>query len=205
MIRQGLREKKKARTRKLIFDVALKLFLKKGFASTTIEEIAQAADIAPRTFFRYFPTKEDVIFLGQDLEDQLVINALKRRHSRESNRDAFFRAVRSLPLENNSLASGGSLHKLIPMIISNAALLARAVQVVKTSQKRIVEGLVGSTASADDQRQAQMLVGAYIGAYIAAVISHLDTVGSADLRSIADEVAILIKNGFNSPSVIRSI
>ncbi len=58
----GLRERKKQQTRELIVRVALDLFLKQGFAATTIPEIADAADVSPRTVSSYFPAKEDLVF-----------------------------------------------------------------------------------------------------------------------------------------------
>lgn len=56
----SLRERKKLATRRLLIDVAVELCMKNGYDSTTVEQIAAAADISTRTFSRYFPTKESV-------------------------------------------------------------------------------------------------------------------------------------------------
>ncbi len=62
----GLRERKRVRTRETIRREAFRLFDDRGYAVTTIEQIAHAADISPSTFFRYFPSKESVL-LANDL------------------------------------------------------------------------------------------------------------------------------------------
>jgi AcrR family transcriptional regulator len=58
---EGLRERKRAHSRALTVDVALQLFAERGYDAVTVADICAAAEIAPRTFFRYFPTKEDVL------------------------------------------------------------------------------------------------------------------------------------------------
>ncbi|NYH81128.1 AcrR family transcriptional regulator [Actinopolyspora biskrensis] len=76
---RGRRALKAARTRANIEAAALNLFREQGFESTTIEQIARAADIAPRTFFRYFPSKDAVLFGDLSGELERVREALNER------------------------------------------------------------------------------------------------------------------------------
>lgn len=73
----GRRERKKRRTRDTIQHEAIRLFQERGFDATTIDEIAEAADVAPSTVFHHFATKEDLII--QDEFDPLVASILRRQ------------------------------------------------------------------------------------------------------------------------------
>ncbi|WP_369138399.1 TetR family transcriptional regulator [Modestobacter versicolor] len=58
---EGLRERRRAHSRATTVDVAMQLFAERGFDAVTVADICAAAQIAPRTFFRYFPSKDDVL------------------------------------------------------------------------------------------------------------------------------------------------
>jgi AcrR family transcriptional regulator len=75
----SLRERKKARTREQLVEAALRLFTQRGYEATTIDEVVDAVEVSPRTFFRYFQSKEDVLVAWVDEFSERVRQALAAR------------------------------------------------------------------------------------------------------------------------------
>ena len=80
----GLRERKKLERRRCIEAAAIDLFGAQGFDGTTIDDIAAKADIAPRTFFYYYDTKEDVVLADYATRLQRIIDELRKRPAGEA-------------------------------------------------------------------------------------------------------------------------
>ncbi|NUR90209.1 MAG: TetR family transcriptional regulator [Nonomuraea sp.] len=88
---EGLRERKKRETRQRIADVAMGLFMTRGFDNVTVAEIARAADVSVNTVFNYFATKEDLFADRQDIAVDLPRKVLREREPGESAVRAFRR------------------------------------------------------------------------------------------------------------------
>jgi AcrR family transcriptional regulator len=79
----GLRERKKQATAERLYRTALALFRERGYDATTVEEIAQAAEVAKGTFFNYFPTKDAVLGYAGHRQIHLVHEAIAADHGFE--------------------------------------------------------------------------------------------------------------------------
>jgi AcrR family transcriptional regulator len=89
----GLRERKKIKTRETIRREAFRLIQENGYAATTVEQIAEAAEVSPSTFFRYFPTKESVVLA--DDTDPVIMEALEEQPAELSPPQAVLRAYQA--------------------------------------------------------------------------------------------------------------
>ncbi|MEV5504922.1 TetR family transcriptional regulator [Streptomyces orinoci] len=104
----GLRERKKQRTRNTLIRCALELFTAKGYEATTVDEIAAAADVSQRTFFRYFANKEEVALSLQAVEEEYALAALLARPAAEGPLTA---------VRNGATASWGPIRRAIAEVV----------------------------------------------------------------------------------------
>ncbi len=93
---QSLRKKHVDRTRQAMIEAAFGLFREHGFSATTVEQIAERADVAPRTFFRYFPTKESVLFHDSEAKVQRIREQMTSRLQTESPAQSMVAVLRSM-------------------------------------------------------------------------------------------------------------
>ncbi len=110
---EGRRERKRRQTRARIENAAMSLFLERGFDATTIEDITEAADVSKRSFFDYFPSKEDVVAAWQDSFSDRLITAIAERPRSESTLEAVEAALVSTIVESaneRGLAVGELIH-----------------------------------------------------------------------------------------------
>jgi AcrR family transcriptional regulator len=162
----GLRERKKAKTRAAIRAHAMRLFEEQGYAATTVDQIAEAADVSQSTFFRYFPTKEEVVLT--DDYDPPMIAELRAQPPEVGPIEAIRLSVRAI-YEQLTPEEWDQEHRRQLLIESVPELRARNAE-----QYTQIVGLLGSAVAeraglpADDF-SSRVLAGAVIGAALAAV------------------------------------
>jgi AcrR family transcriptional regulator len=156
----GLRERKKARTRASIREHALRLFREQGYQRTTVEQIAAAAEVSPSTFFRYFPTKEDLIL--QDDMDTRMVDAFERQPA-GLGAIAAIRAATKEVIGSYSEADLDVLRQTSALTMTVPEVRARALDEFARTIAVISEALAKRTGRPADDLAVRTLAGAIIG------------------------------------------
>lgn len=125
----GLRERKKQRTRATLIDAAVDLCVRQGFDRTTVDQIAAVADVSPRTFSRYFPTKDAIaLALVDEVLDRTAVE-LAEQPAELSHFEALRRAYAAVA-QAAKQAPAGELNEERVMCIVQILLSAPALQQV---------------------------------------------------------------------------
>ena len=156
----GLRERKKARTRAAIREHALRLFHEQGYQRTTVEQIAAAAEVSPSTFFRYFPTKEDLVL--QDVMDTRMLEAFERQPTGLSPVAAIRGAIREV-LESYSEADLDVIRQTTTLAMTVPEVRARAMDEFGRTIAVVSEALAKRAGRPADDLAVRTIAGAIIG------------------------------------------
>ncbi|MGW4720360.1 TetR family transcriptional regulator [Nocardia sp. NPDC004260] len=151
----GLRARHRRRTENTVIDIALTMFLDRGFDAVTVEEICAAAEISPRTFYRYFPAKEDILVADPDVDDVLR-DCLGRGHRPgESDVDFIARSI----VTAMSARRPDRLERSYRLFRTTPACQARLERFVWQDQQSMADALLdGKTRTATSELRARIIV-----------------------------------------------
>ncbi|GAB3455806.1 TetR family transcriptional regulator [Streptomonospora sediminis] len=178
------RERKKARTRGGIQEAALRLFSEQGYDATTVAEIAAAAGVSHTTFFRYFPTKEDVV-LGDEY-DPLIEAAVRRRPPEEGLVERVQNAVAE-GLAAVYAEGRDALLARVRLILSAPALRARMWEDMQDTQALLERALSATGDPAEVPMRVRVAAAASLAVLTTAIITWARDDGRGDLPALIDE------------------
>lgn len=163
----GLRERKKRRTRQQISDVATLLFATRGFDQVTVAEIADTVGVAEKTVFNYFPTKESLVFDRADESLERLLRALRARGPGESPTKAVLRALGDDLADLEDMPD--ELHAMLPLFTDMLAATPSLRAAWLELQNRLVDVAteeLAALADVDPRDPEPMIAARGIGALL---------------------------------------
>jgi AcrR family transcriptional regulator len=160
----GLRERKKQRTRQALRQAAVRLFLERGFEATTIADITAAAEVAPRTFFSYFQTKEDVVLGEATQRFDRLRRALQQRPEGEPLLAAFRRAALEIAADLQAQEAQGDRGRAAArVILSTPAIQARIRDRMGQWEEELAAMIADERGAGPDDLDSQVVAAALVG------------------------------------------
>jgi AcrR family transcriptional regulator len=189
------RERKKARTRRDLVEAAVRLFDERGFEGTTIEDITNAADVSPRTFFRYFASKEEILFS----EHQRSVDDLRNRLAECPDGEPLLVTVREAMLTiAGRIEENKDFHLLrIRLNAESPTVVAHALRVQQDWVRIIAKALAARLgANVHTDLRPTLIAGAANIAIRSALTRWGAGQGKEDLRELTSKAFRLLESGF---------
>lgn len=159
-----MRDRKKIQTRRAIRNEAMRLIEENGYANTTVEQIAEAAEVSPSTFFRYFPSKE-MVLMANDL-DLVTIRALEQQPADLPSLQAFRRAL-EITMATLSEDEWRFERARLRMVLSIPELKAAQFEEYRSTVAALTAADCRRTGRAPDDFEVRVFVGALAGGLMA--------------------------------------
>jgi len=179
----GLRERKKARTRAEIQGHALRLFHQQGYDATTVAQIIEEAEVSESTFFRYFPTKADVVLF--DRMDALIVETF-RHQPHELGEIHALRVALHLAFSRLTTQEAADQRERMGLIFSVRELRATLLEHLVSTMELLRQVLAERTGRQPDDLALRTLAGAVMGVTMAVMVALGDD-PTANVAGLLDE------------------
>lgn len=187
---EGLRDRTRRAVRAELAEVAVDLFARQGFEATTVDEIARAAGLTKRSFFRYFPTKEDVVFEGIDVTGERVVADLEARPAGEDPWKSLHHVLRDWQEEIHRSERAATALRLIE---ANPALGGRLHQRRAEWRQQVSRALQARPGAGIDAYTADLLTNAAAAVLDAVAGEWLRSDGAADRSALLERGFALVR------------
>jgi len=197
----GLRERKKVRTREALLDAALDLFERKGFDATTIEEIAAAADVSPRTFFRYFESKLDLVMARHEAAKAELGDLVAARPADEGPLEAMRHALQD---ELVGRLGDAAAAREFQVMMTTPSLRNRAREHFYEEEAGLAAAFAARLGRDADDLGARIIAGSVASAVWEVVTRWISEGADVDrLTGMLDDAFDLLAGGFEPPVARR--
>jgi AcrR family transcriptional regulator len=190
--RLGLRERKKIKTREAIRAATYALIEEQGYDATTIEQIADRAEVSPSTVFRYFPTKEDIVLT--DEYDPLMLEELRARPAGEPWMDSVRHVMR---LATNALMAEDPevVRMRAHLAVQVPAVRSRMVESMSETGRLLRAALADRFGLAPDSLEVRVYAMSIVGGLMEANMSWAENGFKEDLGAVLDRALDVLEHG----------
>ncbi|KOV75799.1 TetR family transcriptional regulator [Streptomyces sp. NRRL WC-3723] len=190
--RLGLRERKKIKTREAIRAATYALIEEQGYDATTIDQIADRAEVSPSTVFRYFPTKEDIVLT--DEYDPLMLEELRARPAGESWTDSvrhvMHRAIDAMMAEDPDV-----VRVRAHLAVQVPAVRSRMAESMSETGRLLRVALAERSGLAADSLEVRVYATALVGGLMEANLCWAENGFQEDLRDMLDRALDVLEHG----------